>query len=188
MRAWPEKKRIEVATAHAMGLTAPIIEATTGVDRQTVRRWRLEDWFKDIIHEIQQEDDVQVDAKLTKLVGKSLDTLVDRLENGDFMYSREDQKFVRKPLSTRDAIKLSEVSFDKRNLLRGKPTSISAKQEQMSDRLLKLAAEFTKFVNAKDITNESRMPTEEPEEQTSDAPRQITEVEGVAHAIHDERA
>lgn len=152
--AWSEKKRIEVATAHAMGLSAPLIEATTGVPAQTIRHWRMTDWFKDLIEEIRREDDNTVDAKLTKIVSKSMDVIVDRLENGDFMYDPKQGEFVRKPLAAKDVNKIADTMFDKRNLLRGKPTSISSKQEQVSDRLLKLAAEFERFVNAKQIDGE----------------------------------
>ena len=151
--AWSEAKRIEVATAHMMGLKAPMIEVATGVPAQTVRHWRLADWFKDLIEELRREDDHEVDAKLTKIVGKSLDSVVDRLENGDFMYDKETNSFVRRPLYVKDITRVADVMFDKRNLLRGKPTSISGKTEQISDRLLKLAAEFERFVNAKDVTN-----------------------------------
>lgn len=149
--SWPDKKKIEVATAHSMGLTAPMIEAATGVPRQTIRHWRLEDWFKDLISEIQREDDNNVDAKLTKIVSKSLDNVVDRLENGDYMYDPKQGKFIRKPMTGRDTARVADIMFDKRNLLRGKPTSISGKQEQISDRLLKLAQEFERFTRAKTI-------------------------------------
>ena len=154
MRSWPEKTRIEVATAHAMGLNAPMIEVATGVPTQTIRHWRTMDWFKDLVAELQREDDYSADAKLTKIVNKALDTVVDRLENGDFMFDPKSQKFVRKPLLARDVTKIADTMFDKRNLLRGKPTSISGKQEQISDRLAKLAIEFARFVNAKEIKAE----------------------------------
>lgn len=149
--AWSDAKKIEVATAHAMGLKAPMIEGATGVPAQTIRHWRLEDWFKDLVSEIQREDDIEVDAKLTKIVSKSLDTLVDRLENGDFMFDPKTSRFVRKPLMARDITRVADVMFDKRNLIRGKPTSISGKQEQISDRLLKLAEEFASFTKAKTV-------------------------------------
>lgn len=154
MKSWSEKKRIEVATAQAMGLNAPMIEAATGVPKETVRGWRLQDWFKDLIAELQREDDYQVDAKLTKIVNKALDTVVDRLENGDFMYDPKTGAFIRKPLLAKDVSKISDTMFDKRNLLRGKPTNISAKAEQISDRLIKLAAEFSRFVNTKEVKGE----------------------------------
>ena len=156
MQSWSEQKRIEVATAHAMGLKAPMIEVATGVPAQTIRHWRLQDWFKDLVSELQREDDYSADAKLTKIVNKALDAVVDRLENGDFMFDPKSQEFVRKPLLARDVTRIADTMFDKRNLLRGKPTSISGKQEQISDRLAKLAIEFTRFVNAKDITPEAK--------------------------------
>lgn len=153
-REWSEQKRIEVATAHAMGLKAPMIEAATGVPAQTIRHWRMQDWFKDLVTEMQREEDIEVDAKFGKILGKALDSVVDRLENGDFMFDKKKGTFVRRPIFIKDAVKVADVVFDKRNLLRGKPTSISAKQEQMTDRLAKLALEFERFVRAKDITSE----------------------------------
>lgn len=158
--AWSDKKRIEVATAHAMGLSAPLIEATTGVPAQTIRHWRMTDWFRDLVEEIRREDDNSVDAKLTNIVSKSMDVITDRLENGDFMFDSKAGEFVRKPLAAKDVNRIADTMFDKRNLLRGKPTSISSKQEQVSDRLLKLAVEFERFVNAKEITV---VPVAEPE-------------------------
>ena len=152
--AWSEAKRIEVATAHAMGLKAPMIEVATGVPAQTIRHWRLADWFKDLVDELRRDDDSEVDAKLTKIVGKSLDSVVDRLENGDFMYDPKAKTFVRRPVYIKDITRVADVMFDKRNLLRGKPTSISGKTEQISDRLLKLAAEFERFVTSKTIEGE----------------------------------
>lgn len=152
--SWSEKKRVEAATAHAMGLSAPMIAAATGVPAQTIRHWRMADWFKDLVEEIRREDDNTVDAKLTKIVSKSLDSIVDRLENGDFMFDKEIGQFVRRPVNTKDMTRIADVMFDKRNLLRGKPTAISVKTEQISDRLLKIAAEFEKFVTAKVIEAE----------------------------------
>ena len=149
--AYPEKKRIEVATAHAMGLSSTMIAAATGVKAQTVRVWRMQDWFKDLVEEIRREDDNTVDAKLTNLVTKSLDVITDRLERGDFMYDYKTKEWTRKPLSAQVVNKIADTMFDKRNLLRGKPTSISGKQELITDRLAKLAIEFERFVNAKEI-------------------------------------
>lgn len=144
MKEWSEAKRIEVATAHVMGLKAPMIEAATGVPTFTIRGWRQQDWFKELVSEIQREDDIEVDAKLSKIVGKSLDSIVDRLENGDFMWDKEERQFIRKPIVARDITKIADVMYDKRNLLRGKPTSISSK-DQLTDRLVKLAEDFAKF-------------------------------------------
>jgi hypothetical protein len=188
--AYPEKKRIEVATAHAMGLSSGMVAAATGVPAQTVRYWRMQDWFKDLVEEIRREDDNTVDAKLTNLVTKSLDVITDRLENGDFMYDSKLGQFVRKPISAQVVNKIADTMFDKRNLLRGKPTSISGKQEQITDRLAKLAIEFERFVNAKDITNDvKRINAETVEVLVADSEAedrteiQIPEIEQIATAI-----
>ena len=154
VREWSETKRIEVATAHAMGLKATMIEVATGVPAQTIRHWRMQDWFKDLVSEMQREEDIEVDAKFTKILNRALDSVVDRLENGDFMYDPKKQRFVRRPIYIKDAARVADLVFDKRNLLRGKPTTITAKQEQLTDRLSKIALEFERFVNAKEVKGE----------------------------------
>ena len=174
MQAWSDKKRIEVATAHAMGLKAPMIEVATGVPAQTIRHWRQEDWFKDLVSEIQRDDDIEVDAKFSKILGQSLDSIVDRLENGEFMYDPKKGGFVRRPVYLKDISKVADLVFDKRNLLRGKPTSISGKQEQISDRLAKLAIEFERFTKAKTVDGVVLDTVSTPQVEAS-------------NAIHDER-
>lgn len=183
--AWPEKKRIEVATAHVMGLTGPQIAVATGVPANTIRQWRMQDWFKDLVEEIQREDDYQADAKLTKIVSKSLDVIVDRLENGDFMYDPKEGDFKRKPLAARDVVKVADIMYDKRNLLRGKPTTISGK-DQVSDRLMKLAEQFAQFARARTIDAEV-IPNGKIQENAVQQEEALLTTE-VADAVHDERA
>lgn len=151
--AWDDEKRIEVATADVMGLKTPQIQAATGVAAGTVKKWRQEEWYQDLIREIQNEDDREVDGKLTRLVNKSLDVISDRMENGDWMWNSKENKFVRKPVYMKDANRVATDLINRRNLLRGKPTSISNK-EQMSDKLLALAEQFARFTSAKTIQGE----------------------------------
>lgn len=151
--AWDDEKRIEVATADAMGLKTPQIQAATGVAAGTVKKWRQEEWYQDLIKEIQNEEDREIDGKLTRLVNKSLEVISDRMENGDWMWNSKDNKFVRKPVYMKDANRVATDLINRRNLLRGKPTSISNK-EQMSDKLLALAEQFARFTSAKTVQGE----------------------------------
>lgn len=157
---WSPKKKLEVVQAQILGLKAPEIQAATGVPAATIRYWRMQDWFKEMVAELQTEDDLGIDARFTKILAKSLDVMSDRLDNGDYQYDPKTGKFVRKPVSARDSRAIVETMFDKRNVLRGKPTSITARQEQVSDRLLKLASEFERFVSARDVTPDAIQITE----------------------------
>ena len=145
--AWSDEKRVEVATADAMGLNTTMIQAATGVAAGTIKKWRQEEWYQELIKEIRDQEDRGIDGKLTKLVSKSLEIIGDRLENGDYMWNSKENKFVRKPVYMKEANKVASELIQRRNLLRGKPTSISSK-EQISDKLAALADRFAQFARS----------------------------------------
>lgn len=151
--AWSDAKKLEVATAQAMGLSATQIAAATGVSAETIKHWRKQEWFRDLVNEVQTDDDTQIDGKLTKLIHKSLDAVVDRLENGDYMWDSKRNKFVRRPVYMKDALRATTEVINRRQLLRGKPTSISSKEEA-SDRLKRLGEQFERFALGREIEGE----------------------------------
>ena len=84
-----------------------------------------------------------------------MDEIQDRLQNGEAILDRKTGEVKRKPVSMRDANIVANTMTDKRQLLRGKPTSRSEKLT-VDDRLSKLAEEFKRFAAAKDVTEESK--------------------------------
>ena len=148
---WPEKKRIEVVTTYLALGKIPLVEAVTGVPRNTIRHWKLTDWWKEIEDAIRSDEDTEMDTKLTKIVNKSLDAVLDRVEHGYFMWDSKTQKIVRRPLYAKDTLKITTDLLTRRDLLREKPIR-KTEQVAVEDRLAKLAAEFIKFVAAKDVT------------------------------------
>jgi hypothetical protein len=151
---WPEEKRIEVAALYAAGMTSAIeLSRLTGVPKPTVLKWRGEDWWPEMLDRIHSSIDQDNVSKLTKIVDTSLDVIQDRLINGDYIYDKKTGQIHRKPVALRDANIVASTVVDKRQLLRGKPTSRSEKVN-VDARLLKLAEEFAKFAQAKEITVE----------------------------------
>lgn len=148
MKGWSDEKRIQAATADAMGLKAPMVAAATGVPVETIRDWRTREWYKDLVSEIQRDDDRELDGRLSKLIDKSTTVILDRLEKGDFMYDPKTARFMRRPVYMKDATKVTTEIINRRNLLRGKPTSISSK-EALGDRLQKLADQFKALTEAR---------------------------------------
>jgi len=142
--AWSDEKRVEAATADAMGLSATMIQAATGIAAGTIKKWRQEEWYQQLIAEIRDQEDREIDGHLTKLVNDSLKVIGDRLENGDYMWNSKENRFIRKPVYMKEANKVASELIQRRNLLRGKPTSISSK-EQISDKLAALADRFAQF-------------------------------------------
>jgi hypothetical protein len=150
---WSHDKRVQVVTTYLAVGNAPMTEAVTGVPRSTIRQWRMADWWKELETDIRTEEDSELDVKLSKIIDKSLSAVADRVENGDFIYDGKTGEFKRKPVHVKDALKVTTDLFDKRNLIRGKPTSRVEKQN-VTDSLANLAAEFAKFAASKTIKGE----------------------------------
>ena len=128
--------------------------AITGIPEQTIRTWRKQEWWTDRIKEIKEGDNLQLDAKLTKVMDKALDAVVDRIENGEYMYDPRTGEIKRIPAKLRDVQKVAGDMIDKKTLLakvqKGKEEQ---KQAITADHLLMLAREFSKFATGKTHTD-----------------------------------
>lgn len=144
---WSEKKRIEATTLFAATGNFSEVSRLSGVPAQTLKSWSKEDWFLRLLEDIRAENDQQIDAKFSKIVNTALDQVLDRLENGDTVLLR-DGSAVKKPIGARDLSQITSMNVDKRQLLRGKPTSRTEKISE-NDRLQKLENMFLKLAEKK---------------------------------------
>jgi hypothetical protein len=150
---WNDKKKIEVVTTYLVVGNAPMTEAITGVPSTTIKHWKMADWWKDIAREIQDEENLELSSKLKKIVDKSIDVTLDRLENGDTIFNPKTGELLRVPIKVRDALKAADTMIDKRQVLLNRPTKIT-ETRTIDDRLNKLAEEFKKFSQSKTIEAE----------------------------------
>ena len=158
---YPEEKKIEVCALFSAGVTnSSELEKLTGIKAATIRTWRTEDWWPDMLEKIHVTHDQHIASKMTKIVDTALETIQDRLIEGDYGRDKETGEIYRKPVSGRDAASITNIIVDKRQLLRGKPTSRS-ESVSSSARLENLAKEFERFVKSKDVTKESLVPLPE---------------------------
>ena len=142
---FPDEKKIEVVTLYAALGSAEKVGELSKVNPSTIRQWRKEQWFQDLMKEVWDENNEKIDAKFTAIVEKSLDQVLDRLDNGDVRVLK-DGTTVRVPVSAKDLSLVSAINVDKRQLLRGLPTtrseSVGAVGAQSMDRLERLAETF----------------------------------------------
>lgn len=164
-KPWRPDKKIQVVTTYLALGNAPLTSAVTGVPSQTIKQWKMQPWWNDLVEQIRSDDDIQTDAKLTKIIGKSLDVINDRIENGEFQYDPKTGQVVRVPVKLRDVQRTAIDLLDHRSLIRQKPEQKQT-DESVNDRLLKIAEQFAKFVTQR---TEPRV------------------IEGEFVAIHDER-
>jgi len=149
---WPEKKKIEVLTTFLATGSQAHTSAITGVPEETIRVWRKSDWWAERTKEIKSDNNIVLDQKLTKVMDKALDAVLDRIENGEYMYDPRSGDIVRVPAKLRDVQKVAGDMIDKKQLLekvsKGKEEQ---KQQITADHLVMLAKEFAKFATGKEV-------------------------------------
>lgn len=148
---WSDSQRIQLVTTWLATGNLALSAATMSIPEVTARRWKAMPWWKQLVDDIRSSENLQLDSKLSKVVNKSVEALLDRVENGDFQYDQKTGTLVRKPISARDAAKVTTDMIDRRELLQGKKEEVRETSRKMEDRLLKLADELTRFAKAKPV-------------------------------------
>lgn len=141
---YSDKKKTEaVVTYLALG-KLPLVSSVVDVPVTTLRQWRLQPWWKELEEEIRREDEYELDAKLSKIIDRSLDAVAERIEGGEFRLDSRTGQIKRIPVTLKDVHRVAVDLVDKRNLIRGKPTSRVEKTETI-DTMQKLAAQFAQW-------------------------------------------
>lgn len=146
-----DNQRIELVTTWLATGNMALTAATLQIPLPTARRWKAAPWFQQMVLDIRNEDNLVLDAKLKKVVDKSVEALLDRVEHGDFQYDQREGRMIRKPISARDASSVTRDMIDRRDLLQGKKVDDKNIDRKIDDKLLLLATEFAKFARSKTI-------------------------------------
>jgi hypothetical protein len=174
-----EEEKLNAVCVFAVSGNSRRTAEITGVPEGTIRSWKTTEWWNQAMGRIMVEQDEELDTKLTKLIDKAVEHVNDRLENGDFIYDTKRGALVRKPVSAKDLTVVTAIAVDKRQLLRGQPTSRVEKVSE-EERLRGLAdrfKEFDKFSKAQTIEQEPVEEIEEVEEdEWEDEPLTINEM------------
>ena len=140
--------------AHAAALFAVTknmaeVSKITNISEKTLSRWKQEPWFHEIVDRVKQEQNEVLDAKFSKVLDKAAEEMQDRVENGDWILTK-DGATVRVPVKARDLAVVTSSLFDRRQLLRGESTTISS-NVSTEDKLKKLWDKFETFNKAREI-------------------------------------
>jgi transposase-like protein len=124
---WSQSQKIEAVLTYIATGSEVKTAAATGIPKNTLHIWRYQPWWKELQQQIQDERDDEINADISKILQKSMETVSDRLVNGDFGFNQKTGEIFRKPVNLKDAHKVTIDMIDKRNLLNGKPTSRTEK-------------------------------------------------------------
>ena len=153
-----DSQRIQLVTTWLATGNMALTAATLQIPEPTARRWKAAPWFKQMVEDIRNEENIELDTKLKKVVDKSVEALLDRVENGDFQYDQREGRMIRKPISARDASTVTRDMIDRRELLQGKKIEEKNTERKIEDKLLKLAEEFTRFAKSKTLEQLPEIP------------------------------
>ena len=144
---FPVEKRIEVVTKYLALGNMRLVSELTGVSYQLCRMWKREPWWRELEDEVRASRTLALDNKLSKIVDKSLDTIADRLENGDVVFNQKTGEVVRKEVSLKDATKVATDLLTRQAVVQKQEKEVVAIQNTgtIQDQLKMLAMEFAKF-------------------------------------------
>lgn len=154
---WSDAKKTELITTYLATGSLRMAAGICQIPYQTAKNWKVQPWFKERIAEIQSDESTELDAKLSKIVNKTLDVITDRLETGDYILDSKTGTVKRVPVKMRDAKTVMTDLFDKRQLIRKQPTKIT-EQQTVDKRLETLAARFEKFVGSSSTSRPEELP------------------------------
>ena len=175
---WSQEARIQAVSQYLVLGNMALVSACTKIPHQLLRAWKQQPWWAETEAQIRATENLQMDNKLSKIVDRSLDAVLDRVENGEFVYNQKTGAIIRRSVSMKDAAKVATDLITKRELLRGNATERKeAVQIPVADQLKALALEFAKW----------QQPTKELETVDVIATELVDVVENSDYAIHEER-
>ena len=104
---WSDSQKIEAVQTFLMLGSIKLVHATVKIPEQTLFAWKRSEWWGELVKELQVQDNIILSNKLKKIVDKSHENVLDRLENGDFIYDQKAGKLIRKPVGIREAHKVA---------------------------------------------------------------------------------
>lgn len=132
---WSDNQRIEAVTTYLMVGNWAAVVATTGVPLDTLRHWKMQPWWKEYENDIKRSHNIQVSNKLQKIINKSADLVLDRIDNGDMIFNTKTGQVMRKGLSAKVAADIMTKSVDKDILIQKLDVKEEVQEEAILDRL-----------------------------------------------------
>lgn len=169
----PEEK-IEAVMAYMVTGTSRKASKLCGVPEGTIRWWKSQSlWWDDLMKECRRKKQDELDAMTTGVIHRAVEQIEDRVQNGNTKTTKDGVPF-NAPLTAGELSMVVGILFDKRQLLRGDPTSrtenVSESQrlEELQKNFEKMASEIQGY-NAKVIDvkpdNEGNKDEWEPEQE-----------------------
>lgn len=123
--------------------------ASLKIPYQTAKQWKAQEWWKQVENDLTVQEDLQLSARLKRIVNASYDVVEDRMANGDFVYDQKTGEMRRKPVAMKDAHKVGLDLQERRDeLLQRHIAGESVTTDKIEKTLSDLAEQFAKIANS----------------------------------------
>jgi len=125
-----------------------IVAGTLKIPHDTLKLWKKSEWWKEVEADLRIQEDLQLSKRLQNIVNRSFDVVEDRLANGDFIYDQKTGQMRRKPVSMKDAHKVSmDVAERRDELINRHIANESITTDKIESTLANLAKEFARIAS-----------------------------------------
>lgn len=143
---WPTEKWVECVSQYLVVGNMRQVAALTGVSYDVLNKWKATLRWKEIEQEVRASQIINLDTKLGKIVEKSLDAVLDRVENGDFIYDQKSGEVRRRPAALRDVHRVAVDAIAKQSDVRtGLEQRGDTGKTSVEEHLKMLAGEMAKW-------------------------------------------
>lgn len=115
---------LAAATEWAISGNAERVAAKHGMPPRTLQDWCRQEWWDALVAAIRADQSQALDGMLSGVLHGAVAAVADRLEHGECVLDKDGQTR-RVPVKARDAMLIAAISFDKRQIARSLPTSIT---------------------------------------------------------------
>jgi len=142
---WTYDTKITVAELLLSTQNMRVASEMTGVPYDTIKDWRKEDYWPQVLEEVHKMRRAELNTRLSKIVDSALTKIEDRLENGDYVLNNKTGEIMRKPVSLKDANQVAKDILGQQISLRKAEKDSVEIQTSVKDILSQLATEFSKL-------------------------------------------
>jgi hypothetical protein len=114
----------------------------TGVSLETIKGWKKQAWWPRMMAQIKGEENAHLAARYRKVVQRTIDKLIDRVDNGDVVLDK-DGELVNVPIRGRDLAVIAGIATQQMEKL----DQDNTREDTLSvtERLTKIAEELVKM-------------------------------------------
>jgi hypothetical protein len=129
-----------------------LISTQTGVAEEELKSWMHTSWWSTALEIAKVRQGEKIDARLTEIIRQSTKEVLERIENGDEKMGPLGVERVK--VSAKDLMVIASLALDKRQIIRGQPTSISRSEGELSGLAEKLRQIGARAATQSAVTNE----------------------------------